>query len=93
MNIEVSPAAVVDAELVAAFDRLIPQLSESNPPPTADALQSIVDNPDSFLFVARHPARPEQGRAGYMVVSPPPAPSPRRSTRRTPLPGSTRRYE
>lgn len=53
MNIEVSPAAVVDDELVAALDRLIPQLSESNPPPTADALQSIVDNPDSFLFIAR----------------------------------------
>jgi ribosomal protein S18 acetylase RimI-like enzyme len=51
MNVEV--AQEVDDALVDAFARLIPQLSSSNPPPGADALRAIVDNPDTFLFVAR----------------------------------------
>ncbi len=41
------------AELVEAFARLIPQLSSSSPPPTADELSAIVGAPDSVLFVAR----------------------------------------
>ncbi|MFT4597747.1 MAG: ribosomal protein S18 acetylase RimI-like enzyme [Paracrocinitomix sp.] len=45
--------AVVDDELVAAFELLIPQLSSSNPPPPAQDLQAIVDAPDSVLLVAR----------------------------------------
>ena len=53
MHIEVSEATVVDDDLVAAFARLIPQLSSSNPPPDAAALQAIVDAPDTFLFLAR----------------------------------------
>lgn len=53
MNVEVSEATVVDDELVAAFARLIPQLSSSNPPPDRNALAAIVDNPDVFLFLAR----------------------------------------
>jgi len=43
----------VDDELVEAFDRLIPQLSSSSPPPTRDHLGAIVDNEDTVLFVAR----------------------------------------
>lgn len=42
----------VDASLVEAFARLIPQLSTSSPPPTADDLRRIADSPDSDLFVA-----------------------------------------
>lgn len=53
MNLEISEAAVVDDELVAAFARLIPQLSSSNPPPDRNALAAIVDDPDVFLFLAR----------------------------------------
>ena len=52
MSLEIRPADRVDDDLVAAFAALIPQLS-SSPPPTADALQAIVDTPDSVLFVAR----------------------------------------
>lgn len=52
MNIEVTQAAHVDDALVAAFARLIPQLSSSNPPPSPDALRAIVENPDVFLFLA-----------------------------------------
>ena len=53
MNVEISEAAVVDDDLVAAFAHLIPQLSSSNPPPDRNALAAIVDNPDVFLFLAR----------------------------------------
>ena len=42
----------VDAELVTAFQRLIPQLSSSSPPPDGRALQAIVDDPDTHLLVA-----------------------------------------
>lgn len=43
----------VDEELVAAFERLIPQLSSSNPPPPASVLQAIVESDSSTLLVAR----------------------------------------
>jgi ribosomal protein S18 acetylase RimI-like enzyme len=53
VNLEIRPADRVDDELVAAFADLIPQLSSSSTPPTAAALQAIVDSPDSVLYVAR----------------------------------------
>lgn len=43
----------VDNDLVAAFERLIPQLSSSSPPPTRDQLEQLVDNDDTVLFVAK----------------------------------------
>ena len=43
----------VDDELVEAFDRLIPQLSSSSPPPTRDHLTAMVDSDDTVLYVAR----------------------------------------
>jgi len=53
MRIEVSEVTVVDDDLVDAFARLIPQLSSSNPPPDAVALQAIVDDPNTYVLVAR----------------------------------------
>ena len=53
MGVEIVPAEAVTDELVAAFGRLIPQLSSSSPPPTADELSEIVAAPDSVVFVAR----------------------------------------
>jgi len=44
---------VVDDDLVAAFARLIPQLSSSSPPPTTEQLCELVSNDDVVLFVAR----------------------------------------
>lgn len=44
--------AVTD-ELVGAFDRLVPQLSSSNPPPGRPGLEEIVADPRSHLLVAR----------------------------------------
>ncbi len=46
-------ATEVTPELVAAFERLVPQLSSSNPPPTAGQLAEIVESPATVLFVAR----------------------------------------
>lgn len=42
----------VTPELVAAFERLIPQLSRSNPPPSEEMLQAIVDSPACHLLLA-----------------------------------------
>jgi len=51
--VEIAPATEVDVDLVSAFARLIPQLSSSNPPPTADQLAEIIAQPGSTIFVAR----------------------------------------
>ncbi len=53
MQIHVAEATVVDEALIEAFNRLIPQLSSSNPPPTADELQAMVDSPEIFVLLAR----------------------------------------
>lgn len=52
MTATVSVAGAVDDDLVAAVERLIPQLSQSNPPPTREQLEEIVFSPASDLFVA-----------------------------------------
>jgi len=43
----------VTPELVAAFGRLIPQLSSSSPPADHDELAEIISSDAGFLFVAR----------------------------------------
>lgn len=48
----IEKVSIVDAELVAAFARLIPQLS-SSPPPGERELSEIVAAPGSTLLVAR----------------------------------------
>lgn len=52
-EVRIHEVTTVDDELVDAFALLIPQLSSSNPPPTAGELQQIVDAADSVLLVAR----------------------------------------
>jgi|SRR5262245_30563921 len=52
-GVTVSEATEVDDALVRAFERLIPQLSSSSPPPTADELEAIVDSPATRIFIAR----------------------------------------
>ena len=51
--VAVVSATTVDDELVAAFGRLIPQLSSSSPPPSRADLADIIDNPSTVLFLAR----------------------------------------
>jgi ribosomal protein S18 acetylase RimI-like enzyme len=43
----------VGDDLVTAFERLIPQLSSSAPPPGRTGLEAIVGSPSCALFVAR----------------------------------------
>ncbi len=52
MGAEIEIASTVDDTLVAAFDRLIPQLSSSAPAPGRAGLEAIVNNPNSVLFLA-----------------------------------------
>ena len=53
MAVSVEEAGAVDDALVDAFDRLTPQLSRSNPPPTSQELDEIVRSDASRLLVAR----------------------------------------
>jgi ribosomal protein S18 acetylase RimI-like enzyme len=52
MAVSVEEAREVDVDLVAAFARLVPQLS-SAPPPDADALAAVIAQPGTTVFVAR----------------------------------------
>jgi ribosomal protein S18 acetylase RimI-like enzyme len=56
MALTVQAVTEVTDELVAAFDRLIPQLSSSNPPPSREALEEVVGDRGNTLFVARDDA-------------------------------------
>lgn len=50
-------ADVVTDDLVAAFERLIPQLSSSSPPPTRSQLTELIDNDNTVLFLAKADGR------------------------------------
>jgi ribosomal protein S18 acetylase RimI-like enzyme len=51
MQIEIVTQA--DAELYDAFHRLVPQLTNNNPPPSLDELTALIREPASTLMVAR----------------------------------------
>lgn len=51
-SVEIVEATEATPELVAAFERLVPQLSSSNPPPTADELDALARSEASILLVA-----------------------------------------
>ncbi len=53
VNVDVAECTRVTDEVVEALERLIPQLSRSNPPPTRAELDEIVASPASVLLVAR----------------------------------------
>jgi ribosomal protein S18 acetylase RimI-like enzyme len=55
--ISVEAAALVDDDLCAAVDHLVPQLSRSSPPPSRAVLERIVADDDTTLFVARDDSR------------------------------------
>jgi ribosomal protein S18 acetylase RimI-like enzyme len=52
-EVRIEELTAVDDAVVAAFERLIPQLSSSNPPPTRETLERIVASEASALLVAR----------------------------------------
>jgi ribosomal protein S18 acetylase RimI-like enzyme len=51
--ISVEAAALVDDDLCAAVDHLVPQLSRSSPPPSRAVLERMVADNATTLFVAR----------------------------------------
>lgn len=53
MAVEITEATEATAELVEAFERLTPQLSSSNPPPSAEALDAVATSDATRLLVAR----------------------------------------
>ena len=53
MTVSVSVCEVVTPEIVEAIARLVPQLSRSAPPPTAEQLEDIATSPASHLLLAR----------------------------------------
>jgi len=52
MAVEIRECTEVTSDVVAAFERLIPQLSKSNPPPTAEQLAEIAASPATVLLLA-----------------------------------------
>ena len=70
MQIEVVTQA--DEELYQAFQSLIPQLTNNNPPPSLSDLAAIVQNASSTMLVARNEERKIVGTltlAAYRVPS------------------------
>lgn len=53
VSVAIDIAAVADDELVEAFARLLPQLSQSSPPPDLGQLAPLVADPGSVIFLAR----------------------------------------
>lgn len=51
-SVEIVEATEVTPELVAAFERLVPQLSSSNAPPTEAELGALVASEASILLIA-----------------------------------------
>lgn len=54
MDILISELNQVDEAVYSAFQRLIPQLSTTNLPPTLEELREILEAPGTILFTARH---------------------------------------
>jgi ribosomal protein S18 acetylase RimI-like enzyme len=50
--VQIVEADEVTSEMVEAFERLTPQLSRSNPPPSPEMLRTIVDSPACHLLLA-----------------------------------------
>ena len=68
MDAFVEEATESTPELVEALARLVPQLSRSSPPPTAEQLAEMVAAPGTVLLVARLGGEgEEQGRGGDIV--------------------------
>jgi len=64
----VEEATEATPELVEALARLVPQLSSSSPPPTAEQLAEIIGSPSCTLFVARLGGEGEEQGTGGQIV-------------------------
>lgn len=59
-DIRIEAVDEVTPEVVEAFERLIPQLSSSNPPPSEAQLEEIVASPATTVLVARDAAQDDR---------------------------------
>jgi ribosomal protein S18 acetylase RimI-like enzyme len=55
LEIEITLATELTEFLYEACQRLVPQLTHNNPPPTRQQLAQMLASPSSFLFFAKHP--------------------------------------
>jgi len=69
VTISVRAATEVNDGLVKSFSRLIPQLSSSSPPPPSAELLSIIDNPNSVLFIAEVETGGERSVVGSLTLA------------------------
>jgi ribosomal protein S18 acetylase RimI-like enzyme len=51
--VHIERANAVTLELLQAMQRLVPQLTSQNPPPTPDELEALLRSDSSILFLAR----------------------------------------
>ena len=68
MDAFVEEATEATPELVEAFARLVPQLSRSSPPPTAEQLAAVISAPATTVLVARLGGEGEEQGAGGAIV-------------------------
>jgi ribosomal protein S18 acetylase RimI-like enzyme len=52
MGVQIAEATNTSPELVQAMVRLVPQLSRTAPPPTAEEIRAIIESPATWLLVA-----------------------------------------
>ena len=64
---QITQATTVSDELLAAFARLVPQLSSSAPPPTREELEAIVSSPATRLLLAHDPTGAIMGSLTLVV--------------------------
>ena len=64
---QITQATTVSDELIAAFARLVPQLSSSAPPPTREELEAIVSSPATRLLLAHDPTGAIMGSLTLVV--------------------------
>ena len=50
----ITEANRMEEEIALAFERLMPQLSPTNPPPGAEALAALIDSPSRLLLARDH---------------------------------------
>jgi ribosomal protein S18 acetylase RimI-like enzyme len=55
LEIEITLATGLTDDLYEACQRLVPQLTHNNPPPTRAKLAQMLASPSSYLFLAKHP--------------------------------------
>jgi ribosomal protein S18 acetylase RimI-like enzyme len=54
-NVQVSLVTEMTKELYLACQRLVPQLTHNNPPPTREQLTLLLESPATCLYIARIP--------------------------------------